>query len=122
MTDPLERLGAVSRAYQTQAAMYRSVLVAAAEAEAEHKAARAQAILAAMAEGEKVSHAKAETVAEADEVIADLYKQRLITAAVAEAHRAQLLQLREQVANGRTFVASAREVDRMHAEGQGGAA
>lgn len=110
----------VSRAYQTKAAEYRGVLVAAAEAEAEHKAARARAILAAMADGERVSHAKAETVAEADEAIADLYTKRLTTAAIAEAHRAQLHQLREQVANGRTFVASAREVDRMHAEGNAG--
>lgn len=117
MTDSLAHLGNVSRAYQIKAGEYEVVLVAAAKAEAAHKSARARAILSAMAEG-GVSHAKAETIAEADEDVATLYQDRLVTQAMAEAHRAQLLQLREQVANGRTFVASAREVDKMHAEGR----
>ena len=120
MTEPLEHLGNVSRVYQTKASEYREVLVAAAKAEAAHKSARARAILRAKAESERVSHATAETVAEADDEIAALYLTRLVTAAEAEAHKAQLLQLREQVANGRTFVASAREVDKMHAEGRAG--
>lgn len=119
MADSLTRLGAVSRQYQQAAQAFEGVLVAAAEAEAEHKATRAQRILRAMAGEERISHAKAETVAEADEQVAALYRQRLITQAKADAHRAQLQQLREQVANGRTFAASEREVDRMHAEGQG---
>lgn len=119
MTDALAHLGNVSRQYQIKAAEYGGVLVAAARAEAAHKSARAQAILSAMAEGERVSHAKAETVAEADETIASLYQERLVAAAIAEAHRAQLSQLREQVATGRTLAASAREIDRIHAEGHG---
>jgi hypothetical protein len=120
MTDPLDRLGLVRRQYQLKAMEYRGVLVAAARAEAAHKTARAQAILRARADGERVSHATAETIAEADETIAGLYLERLVTAAQAEAHKAQLQQLREQVANGRTFVASAREIDKMHAEGRAG--
>jgi hypothetical protein len=117
MTDPLDRLGTVSRQYQVKASEYGEVLVAAARAEAAHKSARARAVLRALATEERCSHAKAETVAEADEEISALYLQRLVTAAEAEAHRAQLHQLREQVANGRTFVASQREIDKMHAEG-----
>lgn len=122
MVDALERLGIISRQYQIKAVEYEGILVAAAKAEAEHKSARAQAILAAMADGERVSHAKAETVAEGDPVIAELYQRRLVASAVAEAHRAQLHQLREQVANGRTFVTSQREIDKLHAEGGAGAA
>jgi len=120
VTEPLEHLGNVSRQYQLKAHEYRGILVAAAKAEAAHKSARAQAILRARADGERVSHATAETMAEADDHIARLYLNRLVTAAEAEAHKAQLQQLREQVANGRTFVASAREVDKMHAEGRAG--
>lgn len=120
MSEPLGHLGSVSRMYQIKAAEYEGVLVAAAKAKAAHTSATAQAILRAMAEGDRVSHAKAGTVAEADEAIATLFETRLITAAIAEAHKEQLHQLREQVANGRTFVASAREVDKMHAEGRAG--
>lgn len=118
--EPLTHLGNVSRQYQIKAAEYGEVLIAAAKAEAAHKSARARAILRARAEGERISHAAAETQAEADDLVSELYFNRLVTAAAAEAHKAQLLQLREQVANGRTFVASAREVDRMHAEGRAG--
>lgn len=122
MDESLGHLGAVSRQYQIKAAEYEGVLVAAARAEAAHKSARARAILTALSAGDRVSHAKAETVAEADEDIGALYQDRLIAAAIAEAHKAQLLQLREQNANGRSIVASARETDRMHAENRGGAA
>jgi hypothetical protein len=120
MTESLNRLGAVSRQYQQAAQAYEGVLVAAAEAEAMHKSARARRILRAMADGAN-SHAKAETIAEADAEVAALYHHRLIAQAKSEAARAQLHQLREQVQNGRTFAATEREVDRMHAEGQGGA-
>ncbi|MET9262353.1 hypothetical protein [Amycolatopsis sp. NPDC004079] len=118
MTEPLARLGNVSRAYQIKAAEYEPVAIAAAKAEAAHKAARAKAILRTQAEGERVSHATAETTAEADGEVAALYLERLVTAAKADAHKEQLKQLREQNANGRTLVTSAREVDRMHAEGR----
>ena len=122
MTDPLTALGRVSRAYQAKADEYEAVLLAAATAEAEYKSKRAQAILRALAAEERVSHAKAETIAEADEEIARLYQARLAAQAKADAHRAKLNQLREQVANGRTHAATSREIDRMHADGQGGGA
>lgn len=117
MSEALTRLGEVSREYQRMAQAYEAVLTAAAEAEAAHKSARACRILRALAEGEASSHAKAETIAEADAEIGALYRDRLVTHAKADAHRGQLQRLREQVANGRTFAASEREVDRIHAEG-----
>lgn len=119
MTDALGHLGSVSVAYQRMADSYRGVLVAAAEAEAAHVSARARRILAAIAEGEKVSHAKAETIAEADEDVAQLHRERLVARATADAHRNKLHQLREQVANGRTLAASEREIDKIHADGRG---
>lgn len=118
----LTRLGAVSRDYQRMADEYRDVAIAAAEAEAAHKAGRAKAILRAKTGEERISHAEAETRAEADDDIAGLYRERLVTAAIADSHREKLRQLREQVATGRTAVASEREVDRIHADGLSGAA
>lgn len=119
----LRRLGEVSRAYELAADQYRDIAIKAAEAEAAHKVARAKAILQYKAsETERISHAEAETRAEADDRIAGLYLERVITAAKADAHREKLRQLREQVATGRTAVASEREIDRIHADGLSGAA
>lgn len=115
-------LGSVSRQYQDKADKFEQVLLDAARAEAEHKAKRAQRILSALASEQRMSHNRAETEADADEEIAALHERRLTTAAIADAHRAKLNQLREQVSVGRTMETSQREVDRMHAEGQGGAA
>lgn len=119
---PLQRLGEVSRIYEQMADGYQAVLLAAAAAEAAHKTARAKAILRFKADGERVSHAEAESRSEADDEVARLYLERLTTAAVAESHREKLRQLREQVANGRTAVASDRAADQHHAAGLTGAA
>lgn len=119
----LAHLGEVSREYQRVADEYRDVVNAAAKAEAEHKVARAKAVLRHKATTtERMSHAEAETRAEADDEIADLYQRRLIAAADAEALKQKLIQLREQNANGRVAAASEREVDRIHAGGWSGAA
>lgn len=119
---PLQRLGEVSRQYERLADEYRQVALNAAGAEAAHKSARARAVLRFKAStSERISHAEAEARAEADEEIAGLYLQRLTTAAVAESHREKLRQLREQVATGRTAVASDRAADGHHAAGLTGA-
>jgi hypothetical protein len=119
----LDRLGEVSRAYELAADEYRGIAIVAAEAEAAHKAARAKAILREKArEDARMSHAEAETRAEADDTVAGLYLERLTKAAMADSHREKLRQLREQVATGRTAVTSDREVDRLHAQGLTGAA
>ena len=117
MTDPLTRLGDVSRQYQIRAAEYRDVLLQEARAKAEYIAGRAKAVLRASASEERVSVARAEAIADADPDVSVLNLKRLVAAAEAEAHRAQLQQLREQVASGRTFVTSQREIDKLHAEG-----
>lgn len=123
---PLQRLGAVSRTYERLTDAYRQVALDAAAAEAEHKTARAKAILSAKAtakgESERISHAEAETRAEADDAVAALFLARLTTAALADSHREKLRQLREQVATGRTAVASDRASDGFHASGYTGAA
>jgi hypothetical protein len=120
------RLGEVSRAYEIAAGEYPAVALEAAVAEAEHRTARAKAILTVKArakgESERISHAEAETRAEADDTVAALYLRRLTTAAIAESHRERLRQLREQVAVGRTAVASERLQDQLHSEGRTGAA
>jgi hypothetical protein len=119
----IRRLGEVSRAYEMAADEYRAIALRAAEAEAAHKSARARKILQVKAsETERISHAEAEARAEADEEIANLYRNRLITAALQDSHREKLRQLREQVATGRTAVTSEREVDKIHAAGLSGAA
>ena len=118
----IHQLGQVSRAYATAAQEYEAIAVAAAEAEATHKAERAKAILAARATAERMSQAEAETRAEADDRIAGLYRDRLVKAAQADAHRARLAQLKEQVAVGRSYVTSERAADQFHADRIGGAA
>ena len=118
----LERLGAVSREYQTAAQGYEAIAVAAAESESLHKTERAKKLLSIKATEERMSHAEAEARAEADDYIAGLYRDRLVKAAQAEAARARLAQLREQVAVGRSVVTSERAADQFHSERIGGAA
>lgn len=123
---PIQRLGEVSRQYEEMADAYRQVALDAAAAEAAHKVARAKVILnvkaVARGESERISHAEAETRAEAADDVAALFLARLTTAAVADSHREKLRQLREQVATGRTAVASDRAADVHHAAGLTGAA
>ncbi len=119
---PIQQLGVVSREYEKQADAYQQIALDAAVAEAEHKSHRARAILRAKAGAERISQAEAETRAEADDEIAALYLRRLTTSALAESHREKLRQLREQVATGRTAVASDRAADVHHAAGLTGAA
>lgn len=118
----LERLGAVSRSYELAVNEYGPLAVTAAKAEAAYRVAKAKAVLAAKAGPERTSVAEAEARADADDNIANLLQERLIAAALADAHKAKLAQLREQVATGRTLAASERAVDVIHAQGTSGAA
>lgn len=97
---------------------YERVALAAAHAESDHKRVRAQTILRVKTTEERMSHAEAEARAEADDEVSRLYRLRVTTAAVADAHRERLRQLREQVAVGRSFATSEREADRLHATGR----
>lgn len=118
----LNHLAAVSNAYQEWADGYADVADAAAQAEAEHKSARARFMLAARATGLAKSQAEAEMHAEADPEVSARYLKRLTTKAKAEAHLEKLRQLRSQNDNGRSYTATERELDRMHAQGLPGSA
>lgn len=118
----LSHLASVSVEYTTWATSYAGVLTAAAQAEAAHKTARAKFMLAARATGECRSMTEAETRAEADDTIADLYLTRLTTRAVADSHLEKLRQLRAQCDNGRSYSSYEKELDRLHADGRTGAA
>jgi hypothetical protein len=119
ISEALRRLGAVSAEYEQRAREYGTVADAAARAEAEHRKERAKCILWHKGQGEKLSQAEAETRAEADDHVAGLYLERMVTAAAADAARAKLHQLREQTAVGRSFVAAERVADQIHATESG---
>lgn len=113
----LEQLGRVSATYATMAVEYRAVAEAAAAAESAHKHARAKAILRYKASEDRMSMAEAEARAEADDEVAGLYTERLMTAAVADSYRQRLSQLREQTSVGRSFAAAERLGDEIHMRG-----
>ena len=118
MSDAITTLGMASRKYEQATSEFRQIAVDAAEAEAEHKREAAKFKLGAQAEAEgKTSVAYLDMLAEADDRIAGLYRDRLVKAALLDSATKQLQQLRERVATGRTYVASEREADRVHAEG-----
>lgn len=99
--------------------VYREQAVKAAELEAAHKRAQAKRFLVAMhrsegGEAEAKSAAMAEKIAEADDQVADLYSQRLIAAALADATKQKLMSLREEIGMARSQMANEREMDRIH--------
>lgn len=118
----LRRLADTALAYQQAAVEYGPILQAAAQAEADYKRERAKLMLRARDSGDVRSMSEAEMRADADDRIADLLQQRLLTRAVADSHLEMLRQLRTQVEAVRSYVASEREADRHHAAGYTGAA
>lgn len=113
VSESVRRLGVVSRDYERLASEYQDIAIAAAEAESDYRKEKAKAMLVAMADG--ASAVKAEAQANADDRIAEICRQYKITAALADATRAKLTQLREQVAVGRSMMVAERESDRIHA-------
>lgn len=112
-----EQLGRVSRLYSERAQSFEAVALAAAHAEADYRRLRAQAILRHKAQEERISQAEAETRADAEDTVAAAHLEKLTTAAVAEAHRERLRQLRSQVDVGRSYVTSERAADTLEARG-----
>ena len=112
-SNALRSLGTVSQQYSRMANEYAAVATTAAQSEAAHKTARAKHMLTSRDSGECRSVAEAEIRAEADDTIAGLFQQRLITRALADSHLEKLRQLRTQVEVGRSYVASEREADRL---------
>lgn len=118
MSDAITTLGIASREYEAETAAFRQIATDAAEAEALHKREAAKFKLRAQSEAEgRTSVASLDMLADADDEIAALYRDRLVKAALLDAAVKKLQQLRERVATGRTYVASEREADRVHAEG-----
>ena len=118
MSDAITTLGLASREYEAETAAFRDIATEAAEAEALHKREAAKFKLRVQAEADgKTSVAALDMLADADDTIAGLYRDRLVKAALLDAAVKKLQQLRERVSTGRTYVASEREADRVHAEG-----
>lgn len=120
MSDAMRQLGVVSRRYEEMAVEYRPVAITAAEAEADYRRIKAVTMLKATADG--ASAAKAEIIADADDEVSAACFAYKTSAAIADAHRARLSQLREQVAVGRSVMVAEREADKLHAGGMSGAA
>lgn len=107
--------------YQETALGYAGITREAAVAEAEYRRIRAQRMAkATISEG--ASAAKAEILADADDAVAAACLRYKVGASVAEATRARLAQLREQVASDRSELAYEREADKFHAAGFAGGA
>jgi hypothetical protein len=117
----LRHLAEMTARYRDAAFAYGPILKAAGQAEAAHKKARAQFMVRLRDSGGARSVAEAEMHAEADEHIADLHQQRLLTRGVADSHYEMLRQLRTEVEAIRSYVATEREADRHHAAGYHGA-
>lgn len=117
ISEALKRLGEVSAEYARRAQDFARIADEAAEAEATHRAERARAVVRHKTSEERMAMSEAEVRAEADEQVADLYRDRLVKAAARDAAKAKLDQLREQVAVGRSFAAAERAADELHARG-----
>ena len=114
VSEAVRRLGIVSRDYERLANEYRDIAQDAAQAESDYRKAKAQRMLRATVE-EGASAAKAEIIADADDLVATMCTNYKVTAALSDATRAKLTQLREQVAVGRSMMVAERESDRIHA-------
>lgn len=122
MSESIRRLGDISRLYEAKADEAEQVYIDAARAESAHRQERAKAVIRFKESGERMSVAEAETRADASDEVAQLYQARLVCQARADALKAKLAQLREQVAVGRTAVVDERTADQFHARGYGGQA
>lgn len=100
---------------------YKNELIAAATAEADHKRERARFIVSARAADPKLSAAQAETQAEADDTISELYLERLGNAALAEATKHRLFMLRSNADALRSERVDEREANKLYSEAPGGA-
>lgn len=117
----VKRLSEISIEYQDKASKLENTLVNAAEAESEYRQRRAQRALVARAE-EKASAAFAEMIADADPVVAALCMNYKVTAAIADAARSKLTQLRAQLDFGKAKLYADLGTDKIHAAGLSGAA
>lgn len=121
MSEAIGTLGQISVEYARKADEYEGLAVAAADAESAHKKARGRFITSDQFENTKTAVSLREYMADADENVSALLYERLHTGAVLDAAQKKLQQLRERIATGRTYAATEREVDKLHAVGIAGA-
>lgn len=119
MSEAIRHLGDVDHQYDIKANSADEVYTAAAEADANHKYAHARAVLCFKESGDRMSQGEAETRADADDDVARLYREKVVTRAKADALKAKLTQMREQQANCRTAAVDERGVDESHTRGYG---
>lgn len=117
MADAVTTLGAASRDYEKAVSEYEQIALDAATAESDYKHAAAVFKTKARFEDPKVSAAYLDVMADADEELSGLLAERLRTAAVLDAAQKRISQLKERVSTGRTYVASERAADQIHAQG-----
>lgn len=106
-------VSALCRELDLVADRYRDELADKAQADADYRRERAKRILRARADGEASSAAQAETVADADDTIADLRLRYLITEGIAASTKEKLASLRERIGWGRSLYATQREQDKL---------
>lgn len=125
MSEALKRLGAVSRAYESKSDEYVEVCRSLARADAAFTKAKAvfkvNARMNSGPEG-KLSDVELETRAHADDEISALHLDFLLWKSNEKSLYEKLRQLKTQNDNGRSAVATEREVDKIHAGGLSGAA
>lgn len=117
MADALATLGAASREYEKAVSEYAQIALDAATAEADYKHAAARFKLKAKADDPKLAVSMLDIMADADEVLSQALMDRLTSAAVLDAAQKRIAQLREKVSTGRTYTASERAADQIHAQG-----
>lgn len=83
-----------------------------AQADVAYRQARAQRVLRARVEGAR-SVAEAETIADADQVIADLRLKHLVAEGVCDGLTKTMIALRTRIDFGRSRMATEREADRL---------
>lgn len=115
MNEAIQRLRATSDSFEAKANLTRDTYISAARADAAHKRERAKSVLRFKAGVDRMTQSEAETRADADEVISQLYLTKVIASAEAEALKDKLRQLKEREASCRTEVTTEREADRIHA-------
>lgn len=115
------QLSELCRQLDVKVVEYAEIARRRADAEADYRAAKARRVLTARAGGAK-SATEAETIATADPSIEALHREHLVTDAMADAAQKAIYSLRTRIETGRSFMASERAADTLHAQGLGGAA
>lgn len=106
-------------ALHRKASEYEDAAKQRAEADVAYRQSRAKRILRARSEGAK-SIAEAETIADADDAIADLRLKHLVAEGICDGLVKSMIALRERIGFGRSRMANEREADRHLSSTYGG--